>query len=568
MKTAPHGSGAGIAVTDMDYYWNPNGTRKEMDTAVGDFTYDYDEDGRYASMTCSALPSGYQTASATYYDNGWQETRTLPNGIGTSYSYNAVGALTALTNGSTISAFSSFAYDGMFNMTGFSAAYNTGSANGSRTFGYDTKDRMTSAYIPENDDLAISMSYNFDSAGNRTYVSPSAITFNSDNQLSISGYSFDGNGPDSLRSFPFGGISVPASRDSENPTTYATHSLTFDPENRMTAYGSVSSATYRADGLRASKTVSSTTTYFVYDGSEPIIEMNSSGTVTALNVFAPDGLVARQASSTIEYVFDQQGSVAERTDTSGTVLNATQYSSWGGEMSISGSTQSDPFGYNAQAGYYLDRDTGLYLCQNRFYDPSNGRWLNRDPIGFDGGTNLYAYCVDGPTGWVDPGGEEAMPAYTNALELVEGGGGEAAGATGGAAGVTSGAAATPVLVAAGTLAVAVAIGLGLGYALGTGIDHVTGGRFGHWWYNALGGQDAPDELDYQDELSSRKRRKNGDHEHTKNATPSNLPRHQKGKATRKRDAGGEKGDKRRPPGWFPGSRFIIVPLPVCDSPRP
>ena len=54
----------------------------------------------------------------------------------------------------------------------------------------------------------------------------------------------------------------------------------------MTLFGSTVAATYRADGLRASKSNGSGTTQFLYDGGEPIVELNSSGSVTALNVFA------------------------------------------------------------------------------------------------------------------------------------------------------------------------------------------------------------------------------------------------------------------------------------------
>ena len=241
----------------------------------------------------------------------------------------------------------------------------------------------------------MSSTFGFDSAGNRTGVNSTTIPFNNDNQCSSTGYSFDGNG---------------------NPTSYNGTSLSFDPENRVSAIGSLNSATYRADGLRASKTVGTATTYYLYDNGKPIIELNSSGTVTALNVFAPDGLVARQTgSTTIEYVMDQQGNVADRTDTSGNVLSITQYGAWGNEQAISG-TPTDPFGYNAQSGYYLDRETGLYLCQHRLYDPANGRWLNRDPIGFDGGTNLYGYCAGGPMNDGDGSGYKA--AWVRAWEAV------------------------------------------------------------------------------------------------------------------------------------------------------
>ena len=38
------------------------------------------------------------------------------------------------------------------------------------------------------------------------------------------------------------------------------------------------------------------------------------------------------------------------------------------------------------------------------YSPSIGRWLNRDPIGEDGGVNLYAYVFNSPTNRSDASG--------------------------------------------------------------------------------------------------------------------------------------------------------------------
>lgn len=40
----------------------------------------------------------------------------------------------------------------------------------------------------------------------------------------------------------------------------------------------------------------------------------------------------------------------------------------------------------------------------RWYDPSTGRWLSRDPIGFRGGSNLYQYAKSSPLTRVDPNG--------------------------------------------------------------------------------------------------------------------------------------------------------------------
>ena len=37
----------------------------------------------------------------------------------------------------------------------------------------------------------------------------------------------------------------------------------------------------------------------------------------------------------------------------------------------------------------IGQETGLVVYQLRYYNPQTGRWLNKDPIGEDGGLNLY-----------------------------------------------------------------------------------------------------------------------------------------------------------------------------------
>lgn len=63
---------------------------------------------------------------------------------------------------------------------------------------------------------------------------------------------------------------------------------------------------------------------------------------------------------------------------------------------------ADVWGFGGQAGYYTDAETGLVLCTHRFYDPQQGRFLTRDPIGYEGGINLYGYTQNNPVNGLDP----------------------------------------------------------------------------------------------------------------------------------------------------------------------
>jgi RHS repeat-associated protein len=52
---------------------------------------------------------------------------------------------------------------------------------------------------------------------------------------------------------------------------------------------------------------------------------------------------------------------------------------------------------------------GLYYMKARYYDPSVGRFISQDPLGFAGGdVNLYGYVRNDPVNLVDPNGKNPM----------------------------------------------------------------------------------------------------------------------------------------------------------------
>lgn len=61
-----------------------------------------------------------------------------------------------------------------------------------------------------------------------------------------------------------------------------------------------------------------------------------------------------------------------------------------------------PFGF---AGCLYDRDTGLVRFGARDYDPATGRWMRKDPVRFQGGSNFYVYADNDPINLIDPSGK-------------------------------------------------------------------------------------------------------------------------------------------------------------------
>ncbi|MDX2064806.1 MAG: RHS repeat-associated core domain-containing protein [Fimbriimonadaceae bacterium] len=86
-------------------------------------------------------------------------------------------------------------------------------------------------------------------------------------------------------------------------------------------------------------------------------------------------------------------------------MASRQYDAIGNVAAVSG-TWTGPLGFAGSWGYQEDGDSGLQLLGHRYYDPSTGRFLTRDPI--KDGRNWYTNCENNPLTAVDPDGLQSI----------------------------------------------------------------------------------------------------------------------------------------------------------------
>jgi RHS repeat-associated protein len=102
------------------------------------------------------------------------------------------------------------------------------------------------------------------------------------------------------------------------------------------------------------------------------------------------------------YHNDQLGTPQKLTGETGAVVWSADYTSFGKASVDAGSTITNNLRF---AGQYYDDESGLHYNWHRYYDPTTGRYLRTDPLGFMGGdANLYAYVWNDPVNWSDPSG--------------------------------------------------------------------------------------------------------------------------------------------------------------------
>ncbi len=191
--------------------------------------------------------------------------------------------------------------------------------------------------------------------------------------------------------------------------------FTWDYQNRLTevkvetSTGTVLSDekfTYDVFGNRIGVSLNGTQTlYTVYDGSNPYMDFNGSGTLTERYLTNPNALSQFygqvSAGGTVQwFLTDNINSIREVVDSSGNSLDAIAYDPWGTILSQSNAANAPRFLYTGGA---YDPITGMYTNGARELNPADGRWMSQDPLGFAAGAfNLYGYVYINPLKMIDP----------------------------------------------------------------------------------------------------------------------------------------------------------------------
>jgi len=268
----------------------------------------------------------------------------------------------------------------------------------SRTYTYDTLNRLASMSAPGSSCSGLAWSY--DAWGNRTdqtVTGGSCTTFHqlADGNNRLVGYAYDAAG---------------------NMTNDGTHTFYYDAENRLIqvggTLGTCSTATacylYDAEGKRVQKSVGSAQTIYLHDVTGNVInELDATGATLANYIYANGGLLAEYKNATTHFVHqDHLGSSMLLTNMARGVSDCNAFYPFGEQdTSICTSTNAITHKFT---GKERDSESGLDNFGARYDASSLGRFMTPDPLGGhqeDPQTlNKYAYVRNNPTTLTDPTG--------------------------------------------------------------------------------------------------------------------------------------------------------------------
>ena len=395
--------------------------------------FNYDSYGRL-NYQLGAVPGVNWFYSVYAYDPyGRLSTITYPTGRSVSYSYDAEGRIIQVTtqpsSGTPVTVLANtFVYNYPF---AGPQSFSYGNGNGfylSRdqdyrpTYNFDGPRYKLYSYDPANNVASIAdisngaLTYTYDATGRLVSAIDSAS-----NGFGSLAWTYDKNGNRQSETRNAG--TIPYAYSPPNWLYQKGSDTRYRTPSGNTASSAVGSFAY--DGynrLVSSQTAAETTTYSYNALGQRIKKINQNGLATSFH-YGPDGELLYeqdQAGNTKAYVWldgrplaridnntqiyyyhvDHLGTPQAMTNSAGAVVWKAYYDPFGSATVRVGTIENNL----RLPGQYYDRETGLQYNYFRDYDPTTGRYIEADPIGLEGGLNIYQYALSNPLSFIDPTG--------------------------------------------------------------------------------------------------------------------------------------------------------------------
>ena len=445
------------------YEYDSLGNQTRVDEPNGTYTeYTYDPDRNWLTSVINRQSDG--TIISAYYYNDYDNVGNRLNvtefdGSVVSYGYNDIYELESEARTGSNAYSISYAYDDVGNR--LQKTENRGQIT-ETTYTYNANNQLTTETI----DSDTILTYSYDLNGNLLEKGDGSdttlYTWDYDNRLSTVNstlvtvnysYDADGNRLSKTRQTDGGqAVTTKYINDVASPLVQvvmetneygeaqARYTYGNDLISRVTSYPSPVTSYYHYDGLGSTRQLTDDTqtvvAEYTYDAfgnviaqttgggmaHNPATEQNSPinkvGAGLLASLILGFGIVTakcrpvRRLGGPARHLFGGRKGILLILILSMALIMVSIPTSTATEADVTG----NPYGFTGESQFGEADD--LIFLRARYYSPSTGRFISRDPINIAGGINLYGYCRNNPVNDVDPSGELSIIVIVGVVIIV------------------------------------------------------------------------------------------------------------------------------------------------------